>query len=259
VLDPVNRVLLEREGLDRGLSQGLAFSAGAHGVALGLVVAAALLAPKPPLLQVAPGFVVALPRGGGGTPSRAEPAPAAAAAPEPVRPDPVAPPEPPPKVVKPPREEPRRGLPDPEARPKKATPTPKPAVPSGRGASASRGGEAGGRGTSTQTPGLEFGPPGPGVPGGVEGPADFYLAGVQRKIWMVWTQQLKSGFSQPIGVTFTILADGSVTDVRVLQSSGVTLLDHAAQRAVLSAAPFAPLPREYGTNRYTIQALFKPQ
>jgi len=49
-----------------------------------------------------------------------------------------------------------------------------------------------------------------------------------------------------------------VTDVRVVQSSGVTLLDLAAQRAIASAAPFGPLPRNYGTDRYTIQALFKP-
>ena len=59
-------------------------------------------------------------------------------------------------------------------------------------------------------------------------------------------------------MVFTILADGSVTDVNVVQSSGATLLDLAAKRAVLSAAPFGPLPKDYGTNRNTIQALFKP-
>jgi TonB family protein len=59
-------------------------------------------------------------------------------------------------------------------------------------------------------------------------------------------------------VSFTILANGSVEDVRVVQSSGASLLDFAAQRSVLSAAPFHPLPKEYGTNRYTIQAIFRP-
>jgi TonB family protein len=59
-------------------------------------------------------------------------------------------------------------------------------------------------------------------------------------------------------VTFTILTDGSVTDVNVTQPSGVALLDMAAQRAILNAAPFGPLPREYGTNRRTIRALFRP-
>jgi TonB family protein len=59
-------------------------------------------------------------------------------------------------------------------------------------------------------------------------------------------------------VTFTILADGKVADVRVTQPSGAALLDMAAQRAILNAAPFAPLPREYDTNRKTIQAIFRP-
>jgi hypothetical protein len=92
-------------------------------------------------------------------------------------------------------------------------------------------------GTGSATPGLEFGPPGPGVPDGTDTGGDWYLAGVQQKIWMLWNQQIKSGFTQPIGVTFTIMPDGSVTD---------------------NAAPFGPLPREYGQNPRTIQALFRP-
>ena len=116
----------------------------------------------------------------------------------------------------------------------------------------------GGTGTGSATPGLEFGPPGPGVPDGTDSGGDWYLAGVQQKIWMLWNQQIKSGFTQPVGVTFTILPDGSVTGVRVTVPSGATLLDMAAQRAILNAAPFGPLPREYGQNPRTIQALFKP-
>ena len=71
-------------------------------------------------------------------------------------------------------------------------------------------------------------------------------------------KQIKAGFDHPVGVTFTILADGSVADVHVTQPSGASLLDMAAQRAILNAAPFGPLPREYGTNRKTIQAIFRP-
>ena len=62
----------------------------------------------------------------------------------------------------------------------------------------------------------------------------------------------------PITIRFTILADGSVTDVIAVQRSGVAQLDLAAQRAVASAAPFGPLPRNYGKTRFTIQAVFKP-
>ena len=123
---------------------------------------------------------------------------------------------------------------------------------------ATPGGVPGGRGTASATPGLEFGPPGPGVPDGTDAGGDWYLAGVQQKIWMLWNQQIKAGFTQPVGVTFTILPDGNVTGVRVTQPSGASLLDMAAQRAVLNAAPFGPLPKEYGQNPRTIQALFKP-
>jgi TonB family protein len=81
---------------------------------------------------------------------------------------------------------------------------------------------------------------------------------VQQKIWVLWNQQIKAGMSQPVTVSFTIQADGTVTDIRVIQSSGALLLDRAAQRAIDSAAPFGPLPKDYGTNRITIEGIFKP-
>jgi TonB family protein len=96
------------------------------------------------------------------------------------------------------------------------------------------------------------------VPGGDDASGDWYLAGVQRKIWMIWTRQIKAGFAAPITVSLTITETGSVDDVRVVESGGVALLDAAAQRAVYSAAPFTPLPRSYGTNRLTIRAVFRP-
>jgi TonB family protein len=96
------------------------------------------------------------------------------------------------------------------------------------------------------------------VPNGADTGGDWYLAGVQRRIWSIWTTQLKPQTQVPVVVSFVILADGNVTDIRVLQPSGVTLVDLAAQRAVQSAAPFTSLPRDYGTDRLAIQAVFKP-
>ena len=103
-------------------------------------------------------------------------------------------------------------------------------------------------------------PPGPGSPTGNDATGDWYLAAVQQKIWLIWTRQIKSGFTQPITVSLTILADGSLEDgsVRIVQSSGIQLLDNAAMRSVFAAASFGPLPKTYGTNRITIQALFQP-
>ena len=259
--DAVNAQIEQRQALDRGLSAGFTLSLVGHLLIAGVAFGAAALAPKEPPLRVVPGFTIPLPRGGGGTPNVEAPAPAAPQPPAP-QPEPPAPrPEPPPKVIKPPKEAPRRGLPPVDARRRtRATPAPTPPPRTGapeRGAGTAAGAVAGATGRGAATPGIEFGPPGPGVPGGSDA-GDYYLAGVQRKIWTLWTQQIKTGFTRPVTVSFTILANGSVEDVRVVQSSGASLLDFAAQRSVLSAAPFGPLPKDYGTNRYTIQAIFRP-
>jgi TonB family protein len=253
VNEAVDRVIAERQRLDRGLAATMLVSVGAHLAAAGLAVTVPLVLPRKPPLQVFEGgFAVVLPRGGGGFPAPPAPAPAAAA-PAPAEPAP-------PKVIKPEKAlPPPRALPLPDARrTAKRTPEPPP-VPSRQATPAtSPGASASVRGAGSTTPGLEFGPPGPGVPDGAGSGGDWYLAGVQQKIWTVWNQQIRSGFTQPVGVTFTILPDGNVTGVRVTQPSGATLLDMAAQRAILNAAPFGPLPREYGQNPRTIQALFKP-
>jgi TonB family protein len=250
--DAIARLLAEREALEPGLPGTLALSISGH-VALAVVaVVGPLLLPKQPPLRVADGFAVVLPRGGGG-----RPAPPPPQAPEP-KPQPVesAAPPPAPTVLKPPpKAEPRPdALPLPDSRRTRRPPTPPPVratttlPPAGAATSSA----------ASTTPGLEFGPPGPGVASGTDSGGDWYLAGVQQKIWTTWNQQLKTGYSQSVGVRFTILPDGNVTGVRVTQPSGVSLLDMAAQRAILNAAPFGPLPREYGQNPRTIEAVFKP-
>ena len=267
--DAVDRVIIERAGLERGFPGGLIFSGAAHVLILASAFVLPMILPKEPPLKVIDGFTVALPPGGGGAINPEPPAPAPAApepAPQTLPPAPEPPKAEPSKVLKPPTEPPPKNrLPELDAKPtRKKPPTPEPRAQLSAAEQAytrgATGGAPRGTGRSASTPGLEFGPPGAGVPGGTDAFGDWYLAGVQRKIWTIWRQQLNGELRQPIAVLFTILADGSVTDVRVAPggSSGVPLLDLAAQRAVSSAAPFGPLPRDYGTNRYTIQAIFKP-
>jgi len=251
VNDPVDTLLVEREAMDRGFPAGLVLSITAHLLLVGGSLLAAVLAPKAPLINVADGMAVPLPPGGGGSrsleaPAPARPEPAPTLAPEPPKPEPQKP-----QLIKPPKEPPKKGLPELDAKPAKKKPTPAPAVQRGGGAVA-------GTGTATDPIGIGIGPPGPGVPGGTDLLGDWYLAGVQRKIFVLWTQQIRQEMKTPVAVTFTILADGSVADVNITQSSGISLIDRAAQRAVMSAAPFGPLPRTYGTDRYTIQAVFRP-
>jgi TonB family protein len=253
LIDAVDRVLEERAALDRGFGATLVLSTFGHATLVGLAVLVAWLGARAPRIREVPGFAVVLPRGGGG-PSAPEPRPAPAVVPPPaaVPPAPVARPEPPPKVLKPPKEEPRKGLPAPDS--KKARPAPAERTPAAAAPSTTRNGAS-----AADVPGLDIqAPPGLGVPGGNDADGDWYLASVQRKIWMIWTRQIKSGFLQPIAVTLTITETGALQDVRVVESGGVAMLDAAAQRAVYSAAPFTPLPRSYGTNRLTIRAVFRP-
>ena len=263
--EAVDRLIAERQRMDAGLPATLLVSIVGHLLVLGTVIALPLLLPREPLLKVIDvGFtVVAMPRGGGGSPAAPAP-PAQAPAPKPKPVESAAPP-PPPKVLKPPTEAPRpNALPTLDSR-KIARRTPEPVAAPGRAPAAASarsaaaiGSTPGGHGASSATPGLEIGPPGVGVPDGTETGGDWYIAGVTQKIWMLWNQQIKAGFAQPIGVTFTIMPDGNVTNVRVSQPSGVYLLDSAAQRAVLNAAPFGPFPRDYDQKPRTIQALFRP-
>jgi TonB family protein len=256
VSDPVSGVIARRQALESGFSRSVVVSVIAHLLVLGVAVAGPLLLPKKPVLTTADGFAVPVPKIGGGSPDAGLPAPAARAAPP--QPQPSAAPKPeakpkpePPKILKPPKGEKRRGVPAPDSRKVRSKPKPEPAPPQ-------TGGMPGGTGSSTQTLGIGGGPPRPGLFDGTATDGDWYLATVQQKIWMLWQQQIRTGPQVAVRVSFTILADGSVQDVHVVQSSGIYLLDQAAQRAVVSAAPFGPLPKNYGTNRYTIHALFKP-
>jgi TonB family protein len=260
VSDAISRLLAERERQDHGLNTTLLVSLTGHFGLAALAVVLPMLLPREPPLKLNESVFVVMPRGGGGTPQA--PAPPA---PEPVakpKPEESAAPPPPPVVLKPPpKAEPRpNALPLPDAKTKRPTPPPVRAMtkPMTSASSGSAGTTPATKSAASATPGVEFGPPGPGVPTGTETGGDWYLASVQQKIWMIWNQQIKTGYTQSVGITFTIQPDGTVTDVRLTEPSGASLLDLAAQRAVFNAAPFGPLPREYGQKPFTIRALFKP-
>jgi periplasmic protein TonB len=64
----------------------------------------------------------------------------------------------------------------------------------------------------------------------------------------------REGYQGTLYVRFDILRNGSLGDVEVLQGSGFPILDNAAVRAIRSAAPFQPLPDDWGMERYSIRA-----
>ena len=58
-------------------------------------------------------------------------------------------------------------------------------------------------------------------------------------------------------MTFTLHRDGSVSNVRITQRSGNAALDYSAQRAIMDAAPFPPLPAGFPKNDPEIEFLFE--
>jgi TonB family protein len=60
-------------------------------------------------------------------------------------------------------------------------------------------------------------------------------------------------------VTFDIQRDGSVRNVRIAERTGNTTLDFSAQRAVMDAAPFPPLPQGFERNEANVELRFHLQ
>jgi protein TonB len=105
---------------------------------------------------------------------------------------------------------------------------------------------AGGVGTGTGSPlGARFG---------------WYEALLRQRVAQKWrTQDLDARIRQlPVAiVTFTILRDGTIRGTKVVQSSGNYVLDVSAQRAILDAAPFPPLPPQFERDSANIEFWFE--
>ncbi|HWR52484.1 MAG TPA: TonB family protein [Bryobacteraceae bacterium] len=61
----------------------------------------------------------------------------------------------------------------------------------------------------------------------------------------------------PAIVTFTIQRNGTIGDVRILQTSGNYALDNSSKRAVYEASPLPELPRDYDRNSAQIEIWFQ--
>jgi TonB family protein len=96
----------------------------------------------------------------------------------------------------------------------------------------------------------------PGVKVQGQGGGDFasrygwYIDAVRRKINQNWLQStidpaVRAGRTAKCTTTFTIARDGTVKDIRIVQTSGNYSMDTSAQRALLSASPMPALPSDY--------------
>jgi protein TonB len=81
---------------------------------------------------------------------------------------------------------------------------------------------------------------------------------LRNQVARFWkTTDIRASHAPVVGVTFTLHRDGSVTNVHVTQRSGISPLDISAQRAVMDAAPFPPLPPQFPKNDAEIEFLFQ--
>jgi protein TonB len=83
----------------------------------------------------------------------------------------------------------------------------------------------------------------------------FYIEQLGSRIGMYWFKPAQTD-KAPV-VHFQIERDGTVTDARILTSSGLPFVDRAALRAVMEASPLPPLPAEYGGPHLGIQVVFE--
>jgi periplasmic protein TonB len=82
-----------------------------------------------------------------------------------------------------------------------------------------------------------------------------YLSQMTDLIRRNWNQN--QGASGQVQVKFTIARDGTLSDVVVEKSSGVSLLDLESQRAVLKVRQLPALPREFTENTLTVHLVFE--
>jgi protein TonB len=108
------------------------------------------------------------------------------------------------------------------------------------------------------------GPAGPGGSAGIGSlkldQADFkypvYIERLVQIISMNWFKPAQTVQANPV-VHFQIQRDGTITDPRVVTSSGLAFVDRAALRAVIASSPLPPLPAEYGGPHLGIQVVFE--
>lgn len=238
----------------------LLWSAMLHVVLLVAFVVASSLAPRPSILPepsvawVVPGVPGPVPGGGGGgTPTPPPPKPE----PEPEPPEPPEKEEP--RVVRPTKEE-REQLPMPDA--KTQTQKPKPEKPPsglvGRDAASAPSAQLKDQGPGSGLPGL-----GLGGEGGGGSPFDqdfeyaYYVQQMLAKIHQNWQRVALQKGSTAVVIRFTIFRDGHVENVEVETTSGVALLDRAAERAVLLSDPMPPLPNSYPRDQVGVHLRFE--
>jgi len=87
-----------------------------------------------------------------------------------------------------------------------------------------------------------------------------YLSEIKKKIEPKWhypERAKKIGLQGKLALYFSIVRDGHLDRLKLLNSSGHSLLDKEALKAVRGAAPYYPLPKRLKITRLNILATFE--
>jgi protein TonB len=89
--------------------------------------------------------------------------------------------------------------------------------------------------------------------------ADFtvWINHFKNEVYRNWIvpQAALLGFGGHVDLAFTVERDGTLTDLKMLKSSGTPALDRAAANALMGSR-LLPLPRDFGPPRVTMQVTF---
>lgn len=220
--------------------EGSGFAAGLSGTILVHAAAVALLWSTVEAVDVGPPVyaveLVAAPA----PPPEQKPAPEAAPRPPAEEP---APAKPPPKPPKPAPAPPKPVTPKPPA-PTEANPRTTPRTAPLPGETPSTGNDA----VTVSTPGLQF-------------PYPEYLRNIVQEVYRRWERPLGNAALRA-EVSFLLLRDGSVREIKLTRSSGSFSFDLSAQGAIEAAGTnrsFGPLPDGYPADVLPVSFYFTPR
>ncbi len=152
-------------------------------------------------------------------------------------------------LLLPAKEDKKKPTPPPVSRPGRPLATPAVSLPTaGDETEGATGGPAAGAGGSA------------GIGGFKIDQADFkypvYIDRMVAIMSMNWFKPAQVVQTNPV-VHFQIERDGTITDSRLVVSSGLAFVDRAALRAVLASSPLPPLPADYAGPHLGIQVVFE--
>jgi periplasmic protein TonB len=87
----------------------------------------------------------------------------------------------------------------------------------------------------------------------------WYVQAVRNRVssnWLLSTISPSLLNAPRVYVDFDVNRDGSITNARVTQSSGIPEVDRSALRAVLASSPLAPLPPDYSGSKVSVEFYF---